>query len=148
MAEPAAGLLSPRGVSEFSSAYIRQIVSEVNDPQFTLLLHNCGARLLHLAAIRETGLKTFHFGAPMDLAAALKAVPPDTVLCGNLDPTAVFVQLSPAEVGARVAQLLAVTTPYRNFVISSGCDVPPGAPLANLDAFYTAATASQELVGT
>ncbi len=142
MAEPAAGLLSPSGVSRFSSAYIRQIVGEVNDPSFTLLLHNCGARLLHLTAIRETGLKTFHFGAPMDIAAALKAVPSDVVLCGNLDPTSVFVQLSPEDLAARVAQLLSVMATHRNFVISSGCDVPPNAPLANLDAFYEAAQRS------
>ena len=138
MAEPAAGLLSPRGVSAFSSAYIRQIGADVSDGAFTLLLHNCGAKLLHLAAIRETGLTTFHFGAPMDLLAALKQVPPDLVLCGNLDPTAVFVQLPPTEVTARTAQLLSATAAHRNFVISSGCDVPPNAPLPCLDAFYQA----------
>ncbi len=142
MAEPAAGLLSPRGVSAFSSAYIRQIAAELNDPGFTLLLHNCGARQVHLAAIRETGLKTFHFGAPMDLLAALNIGPSDVILCGNLDPTAVFVQLSPADVAAQTAQVLASTRRYRNFVISSGCDVPPTAPLANLDAFHEAVNAA------
>jgi uroporphyrinogen decarboxylase len=138
MAEPAAGLLSPRGVSAFSSAYIRQIGTEVSDGAFTLLLHNCAARLLHLPAIRETGLGAFHFGAPMDILAALKQLPENVVLCGNLDPAAVFVQLPPAEVTARTAQLLAATAAHRNFVISSGCDVPPNAPLPHLDAFYEA----------
>ncbi len=138
MAEPAAGLLSPRGLAAFSSEYIRRIARRLDDNRFTLLLHNCAAKLLHLAAIRETGLKTFHFGAPMDLVGALGKVPGDVVLCGNLDPTAVFTQLPPAEVAARAAQLLAATAGRRNFVVSSGCDVPPGAPLASLDAFYQA----------
>ncbi|HEY5913200.1 MAG TPA: uroporphyrinogen decarboxylase family protein [Verrucomicrobiae bacterium] len=144
MAEPAAGLLSPRGVSSFSSAYIRRIAAEVNDASFTLLLHNCAAKLLHLPAIRETGLTTFHFGAPMDLVAALKQVPPDVVLCGNLDPAAVFVQSTPAETEVRVAQLLSATAAHRNYVISSGCDVPPNAPLANVDAFYRAVNAVEQ----
>jgi uroporphyrinogen decarboxylase len=138
MAEPAAGLLSPRGVSAFSSPYIKGIAAEVCDGHFALILHNCAARLLHLPAILETGLTTFHFGAPMDLPAALGKVAPDVVLCGNLDPTGVFCQLAPAEVTARAADLLSHTAAHRNYVLSSGCDVPAGAPLASLDAFYAA----------
>ena len=138
MAEPAAGLLSPRALGRFSSAYIRQIAGAVNQDGFNILLHNCAAKLVHLAAIQETGLEAFHFGAPMDILGALSRVGPDVVLCGNLDPAGVFVQLPCAEVATRTAQLLAATAAYRNFVISSGCDVPPNAPLGSLDAFYQA----------
>jgi uroporphyrinogen decarboxylase len=74
----------------------------------------------------------------MDIAAALAKVPADVVLCGNLDPSGVFVQLPPAEISSRVRALLATTSARRNFVLSSGCDVPPNTPLANLDAFYAA----------
>ena len=138
MAEPAAGLLSPRGLSAHSSVYVKAIGAAVEDDHFSLILHNCAARLLHLPAILETGLTNFHFGAPMDLPAALKQVSPDIMLCGNLDPTAVFCQMTPAEVTARTADLLAQTAGQRNYVLSSGCDVPAAAPLANLDAFYAA----------
>ena len=138
MAEPAAGLLSPRGLSAYSSVYIKGIAAAVEDGQFALILHNCAARLLHLPAILETGLTTFHFGAPMDLPAALIKVSPDVVLCGNLDPAGVFCQLTPPEVTARAADLLSNTAAHRNYVLSSGCDVPAGVSLANLDAFYAA----------
>ncbi len=136
MAEPAAGLLSPRGLAAYSSAYVRQIAQAVCDDSFALILHNCGARLLHLPAILETGLSAFHFGAPMDIVAALQKVPATTVLCGNLDPSAVFCQMPPAEAHTRTAALLCATAAHRNFVLSSGCDIPPNAQLANLDAFY------------
>lgn len=136
IAEPAAGLLSPRGLKEFSSAYIKQVAAAVEDGRFAIILHNCAAKTLHLPAILETGLKSFHFGAPMDVVSALRQVPADMVVCGNLDPTSVFVQLSPAELAVRTRELLAATAAHRNFVISSGCDVPPPAPLANLDAFF------------
>jgi uroporphyrinogen decarboxylase len=92
-----------------------------------------------LPALLETGLKSFHFGAPMDMVAALGQVSADVVLCGNLDPTGAFVQSSPKELAAKTRDLLHATQPHRNFVISSGCDVPPPAPLANLDAFFEAA---------
>ena len=147
MAEPAAGLLSPRGMATFSSAYIKRIAAQLDRDRFTIVLHNCAAKSLHLPAILETGLKAFHFGAPMYLIGALGKVTPDVVLCGNLDPTAVFVQSPPAEVTARTAELLAATAAHRNFVISSGCDVPPNAPLASLDAFYQVVNSANNAIG-
>jgi uroporphyrinogen decarboxylase len=138
MAEPAAGLLSPRSMSQFSSAYLKSIDAALGDDRFAIILHNCAAKLLHLPAVLESGLKTFHFGAPMDIAAALEKVPAEVVLCGNLDPTSVFVQLPPDEIRSRVTTLLAAAAAHCNFVLSSGCDVPPTASLASLDAFYDA----------
>ena len=137
MAEPAAGLLSPRGLSAFSATYIKRIVQAAEDGQFQIILHNCGAKLVHLPAILESGPSAFHFGAPMDLAAALAKAPATTVLCGNLDPSAIFLQSTPEQLAAKTNELLAATRAHRNFVISSGCDVPPGSPLVNLDAFYS-----------
>ena len=141
MAEPAAGLLSPRGLALFSSAYIARIANAVSEHNFSIILHNCGAKNVHLPAILQTGLKAFHFGAPMDLTTALNQVPGDVVVCGNLDPAGVFCQLPPTEIAARTAGLLSATAHFTNFVLSSGCDVPPNAPLAALDAFFQAASA-------
>lgn len=141
MAEPAAGLLSPRSMAQFSSAYIRPIAAAVADGRFAFILHNCAAKIVHLPALLETGVSTFHFGAPMDLTAALAKIAPDIVVCGNLDPAAVFCHATAAEVEARTAVLLAATAAFPNFVVSSGCDVPPDAPLPNLDAFYAAVRA-------
>jgi uroporphyrinogen decarboxylase len=136
MAEPAAGLLSPRGLATYSSAYVKLIHASRPETHFALILHNCAAKALHLPAILESGVQSLHFGAPMDLSVALAKVPANVVVCGNLDPSAVFCQSSPAETVARAAALLAATRNHENFVLSSGCDVPPNAPLANLDAFY------------
>lgn len=139
MAEPTAGLLSPRALGEFSSAYVRQILETVEDAQCTLILHNCAARLVHLPYVLQSGVRVLHFGRPMDVAAALTQVPDDTVVCGNLDPSTYFVQATPEEVTAATRQLLAATRGRRNFVLSSGCDIPPRSSLANIDAFFAAA---------
>ena len=136
MAEPTAGLMSPAAVREFSSPYIKRIIDTVEDQHFQVILHNCGARLSHLQAKRDSGASALHFGKPMDIASALKEVPPDLPLCGNLDPAGVFVNATPGEVASATEQLLAATAGYRNFVISSGCDIPAHAPLANIDAFF------------
>jgi uroporphyrinogen decarboxylase len=138
MAEPAAGLLSPRGVSEFSSRYIKR-VGETMGADFAVILHNCAAKVLHLPALLESGLKAFHFGSPMDVAAALGRVADEVVICGNLDPTAIFVQSPPEEIRQRVGRLIEATNGHANFVLSSGCDLPPQSSLAGLDVFYEAA---------
>jgi len=138
IAEPTAGLMSPPSTASFSSPYVKQIREAVEDNEFTVILHNCGARIGHLDASLASGAKILHFGKPMDLPAALAKVPADTILCGNLDPSEVFVGSGVGEVTAKTEALLAATAAHKNFVISSGCDVPAGAPMANLEAFFAA----------
>jgi len=135
MAEPAAGLLSPRGLSKFSSAYIKEIIAATQTEDFTLVLHNCGARLVHLPKILETGAEVYHFGEPMDITAALTKVPEDVILSGNLDPTNIFFNGTPEMVKAESETLVALTSQHNNFIPSSGCDLPPNTPLDNIGVF-------------
>jgi len=144
MAEPAAGLLSPRGLSRFSSAYIRQIIEAARSEDFTIVLHNCGAKIIHLPKILEAGVEIYHFGAPMDISEALEQVNNDVILAGNLDPSSVFYFGSEEEVTAQTLSLMDRTSGHRNFVPSSGCDIPPHTPVRNLDAFYAAVRKSRE----
>jgi uroporphyrinogen decarboxylase len=136
MAEPAAGLLSPRGLGIFSAQFVRRIVEAVQTEGFSVILHNCGARLVHLPKVLESGAEIYHFGAPMDIAAALAQVDEQVILCGNLDPTAVFFSGTVEEVAHQTSELMTATRSHRNFIASSGCDLPPGVPIQNLDAFY------------
>jgi len=139
MAEPAAGLLSPRGLGRFSAPFVKRIVEAVETPDFTLILHNCGAKIAHLPKVLESGPSLYHFGAPMDLLSALQQVDGKAILAGNLDPTAVFHQGTPETVYAQASALLKATAPYKNYILSSGCDLPPGTPVRNLEALYQAA---------
>jgi uroporphyrinogen decarboxylase len=138
VAEPGAGLLSPAGLGRFSTPFMKRIIEVAEAPDFTVILHNCGAKIVHLENVLESGAKIYHFGAPMDIVAALGKVGPDVILGGNLDPAAVFIRGTPQAVGEATRALLEATRSYKNFIISSGCDIPPGAPLANLNAFYRA----------
>ena len=141
MAEPAAGLLWPEGLREFSSVYVKKIAEAVEDDNFKIILHNCGCNIEHFQATLASGCKLFHFGKPTDMVKALEQAPADVIICGNLDPMEMFVAATPEDIGGKAAELLAATRQYRNFVLSSGCDIPPNAKLANLDAFYGAISA-------
>ncbi len=136
LSEPVAGLLSPQAALEFSTPYVRRVIEQVQSERFAVIYHNCKARLEHLSGIFETGAAVYHFGAPMNLLAALDAVDPKTILAGNLDPNEVFLDGAPEVVAAKTDELLRATAGRANFVLSPGCQLLPGTPLPNVDAFY------------
>jgi len=140
IAEPTAGLLSPRGLATFSSRYVREIIQAVESGGFEVVLHNCAAKALHLDAVASAGAHILHFGAPMDVPQALAKLPPATIVCGNIDPASVFVHGNAEAVSAKTRELLASAKGHRNFVISSGCDVPAATPVENLEAFFREAS--------
>ncbi|MDR0893124.1 MAG: uroporphyrinogen decarboxylase family protein [Mediterranea sp.] len=138
MAEPAAGLLSDDDCLTFSSAYIREIVQKVQDEHFIVVLHNCGNTGHCTHATVATGAGAYHFGNKIDMVAALREVPSDALAMGNLNPVSLFRGGTPEEMRQATLDLLNATKDYPNFVLSSGCDIPPHTPLANIDAFYAA----------
>lgn len=138
MAEPAAGLLSNDDCMIYSTPYVKRIVEELQDDAFTVVLHNCGNSGHCTEAMLASGAKALHFGNRMDILEALKLCPPDILVLGNLDPVGVFKQLSADQVYAETKALLSRTAGYPNFVVSSGCDLPPHVPQENIEAFFRA----------
>jgi len=138
IAEPAAGLLSDEDCMEYSTKYVKQIVDAVQDETFTVVLHNCGNVGQCTHAMLESGAKALHFGNKINMLDVLKECPENIVVMGNLDPVGIFKQASPTEVFSSTKKLLDQTTDYKNFVISSGCDIPPHVPAENISAFFDA----------
>jgi uroporphyrinogen decarboxylase len=138
VAEGASGRLAPEGLARFSTPFVKRILKAIETHDFAVVLHNCRASNAHLDAILDSGASVLHLGAHVDLAAALARVPPATTLIGNIDAFKLFQKGSPQAVGDATRALLEATRPYRNFAISSGCEIPPGSPLANLNAFFRA----------
>lgn len=138
MAEPTAGLLSPAMSKTFAYDYIKQIVDQVQDENFIVILHNCGHTVKQVDAMLETGCRVFHFGNAVDMMDILPQIPANIVACGNIDPSNIMRMGSTAVVREKVSELLAKTASYKTFVLSTGCDVPPGSPQANVDEFFAA----------
>lgn len=139
MAEPLAGLLPPDLLGEFSTPYVRQIVDAVQTDDFIVIYHNCGSSVVKAAeAVVATGAKAFHFGNAIDMADILPLMPKDVLVMGNVDPAGEIRLGTPESVRAKTLAVLEACAPYPNFVISTGCDVPPMAPLENIQAFFDA----------
>ena len=146
MAEPVAGLLSPDLEEEFSSPYVKRIVDAVQDDSFGVIYHNCGDNVpVMLDSILSVGAAAYHFGNSVDLEKdIIAAVPSDVLVMGNVDPAGVLRLGNPESVREATLALLEKCAKYHNFVLSSGCDIPPMTPLENIDAFFAA---SKEFYG-
>lgn len=138
LAEPASGLVSNDDCYQYSSVYVRRIVDAVQDDGFSIVLHNCGNTGHCTDAMIRSGASALHFGNRADMVEALKTCPPELPVMGNIDPVTVMQQASPEQVYAAVSELLGKTEGFGNFILSTGCDVPPRTPVVNIQAFYQA----------
>lgn len=139
IAEPAAGLLSPKMMKKFSCDYCRQIVDAVQDDDFMVIYHNCGESTASaIPEIIEIGAAGVHFGDAVQLEEMVGQFPADMLVMGNVSPRACFLNGTPELTASVTKHLLDTCGKYPNFVISSGCDIPPMASWANIDAFFAA----------
>jgi uroporphyrinogen decarboxylase len=138
MAEPAAGLLSPALNAEFSTPYVRKIIQAIENDEFAVIYHNCGNTIPLIESILGNGASAYHFGNAIDLSEMLELVPGDIPVFGNVDPAGHFRNGTPAGIREATMCILEKCAKHGNFIVSSGCDIPPLAPLENIDAFFGA----------
>jgi uroporphyrinogen decarboxylase len=140
IAEPLTGLLSPDLAAEFSEPYIKRIVDTVQDDAFIVIYHNCGNNtILMIDSILRTGASAFHFGNSINMKEMLSKIPKNIVVMGNIDPSSQFLNGTPQSITEATKKLMSeCCNEYPNFVISSGCDIPPKSKWENIDAFFNA----------
>lgn len=139
IAEPVAGLLSPALAEEFSAPYVKEIVDAVQDDEFIVIYHNCGDNTIRtIDSILSTGSAAYHFGNSIDMAEMMTHIPADTIAMGNVDPAAEFRNGTPESIRKATLEVMEKCCKYPNFVISSGCDIPPMSKWENIDAFFGA----------
>ena len=139
MAEPLAGMLSPNLCAEFSAPYVKEIVDAVQDENFIVVYHNCGNNInLMTDSIFSCGAMAYHFGNAVPLTEMIPHAPADVLVMGNVDPAGQICNGTPESVREATLNVLEICNYAPNFCISTGCDIPPQSPWANIDAFFGA----------
>lgn len=140
MAEPLAGLLSPSLAEEFSAPYVKELIDAVQDDEFIVIYHNCGNYVVQqIDSIMSVGASGYHFGNSIKMEDMLKVAATDVPIMGNIDPSSQFLNGTPDSIYEKTTELLESCSPtHRNFIISSGCDIPPLTPWENIDSFFRA----------
>lgn len=137
IAEPLAGLLSPSLAEEFSAEYVKKIVDATQTDEFLVCYHNCGnCTIQQINSIISNGCRVLHFGNAIDMSEMMKHIPSNIIAMGNVDPASQFRNGTPASVKAATKELMEKCCTYPNFVVSSGCDIPPLSSWDNIMAFF------------
>ena len=139
MAEPLAGLLSPDMAEEFSCPYVKEIIDSAQNDEFAVVYHNCGNSVPQIAhLLYPMGAAAYHYGNAIDMSEMLKNAPEEALLMGNIDPVACFKEATPEQMTEETLALLRRCGSYKNFILSSGCDIPHTASWDNVAAFFKA----------
>lgn len=140
MAEPLGGLLSPTMAEEFSHTYVRRIIEAVQTDEFAVIYHNCGDNVaLMKDGIYRLGAIGYHFGDAVTMADMLAGAPEDVLVMGNMSPARQFRGGTPDSIRESTLEIMEACCGNPNFVISSGCDIPPQSAWENIDSFFSAA---------
>ena len=137
MAEPLAGILSPDLEEEFSCAYVKKIIDAVQTDEFIVIYHNCGNNTVQqIDSITSNGCRMFHFGNAVKMEDIMPHIPENIIAMGNVDPASCFRNGTAEHTKETTIQVLEKCSGYKNYVPSSGCDIPPLSPWENIDAFF------------
>lgn len=144
IAEPLAGLLSPALAREFAHPYVARLIEAVQHEEFAVFYHNCGDNVPLMAKdIYALGAMGYHFGDAINLKDMFPGAPGDVLVMGNVSPSAQFLGGTPDSIRKATHEVMAQCGEYPNFLISSGCDIPPASSWDNIDAFFRAAESFQ-----
>jgi uroporphyrinogen decarboxylase len=141
LAEPTASstCISPQFFQEFEVPYLKKITRKVNSPAF--LLHVCGESQNIVDKVSKISNILIFSVDKVDLRQAKKQIGNRFVcLLGNVS-TGIMRRGTPADVENAVRVCLqegAFSEPRGKCILSTGCDIGPGTPPANIEALLRA----------
>lgn len=134
IAEPMTSMISPTMMADFSNQYITRVIDAVQEDDFAVIYHNCGAVNPHLPTIAQLPAAGFHFGSDVDLLRARDLLG-DTPIMGNLDPRMVL-HSSAEDITHGLSDMKAKYQGLSNWIVSTGCDLSPAVPQENVQALF------------
>lgn len=133
--EPSAMGISPSSFDEFSKPYLQRIYTDFKPYS---VLHICGNSNHLIESMAATGAQSLSLDAGTDLVGAAEKVSDKVVIIGNVPPVQVVLEQTPPQVYSFTEQLMKDMSPFKNFILSTGCDLPPDTPLDNIQAMMNA----------
>jgi uroporphyrinogen decarboxylase len=114
--------------------YVSGLVGIIRSSGATCLLHVCGDATHLLEELALTGAEGLCLDSRVNLQRGFDKMPSNVVIMGNIDPKRVMQRGTSEDVRWEVRRLLRHTSKARNFILSTGCDVPVDTPMRNLEA--------------
>jgi uroporphyrinogen decarboxylase len=132
-------VISPAQFREFGAPYLKRLIDVIHGHGKTVTLHICGKTHPIWEAMADTGADCLSLDNAADLHTAKLKVGHRVRLMGNVPPSEIMLQGTPAQVRAAVRSC--VRKAYDNpkgLIVASGCSLPVETPFANIDAMLDA----------
>ena len=135
----AGGIMSPTDFTVLVRPALDEMLSQSRRCGPLPVLHICGDAkgvLSLLGPLAEYGLSV---DAPVELPYAAQHLHEGAALWGNVNPVEVLMRGTPEDVTVHCRRCMGAMAKRGGFVLASGCEVPPHAPLGNVRAMVEAA---------
>jgi MtaA/CmuA family methyltransferase len=138
--DAAASLIGPQLYEQFVWSYEKRLVEGLHAMGTTVRMHICGNINKILDGLGRLGCDIVDLDFMVPVADARRAMGPDQVLLGNIDPVRVLRDGTPESITE------AITRCHREagdrYIIGAGCEVPRGTPPENVRALTEYALAT------
>ena len=131
LGDAVASQISPRMYRKFALPYEQRIFEAVRKMGAIPRLHICGDTTKILPDISQSGAQIVDLDWMVDMNYAFQVLDKQLV-CGNLDPVAVFLMGTPEEVRKGLLDNYQAAAP--RWISMAGCEIPEDTPHANLTA--------------
>lgn len=132
-------VISPKQFEEFGQPYLKRLVDFIHEYNRAVTLHICGKTRAIWGQMCDTGADCLSIDNAADLAEAKVKVGDRVRLMGNVSPSEIMLQGTPAQVREAVYQCIrkAHDSP-KGMIVASGCSLPVETPFENIDAMLDA----------
>ncbi len=138
ISEPVMSILRPSVYREQVFPFLGELMEEINYDAVSAL-HVCGDTRQYLSIMAESKAQILSLDQVMDMEEAMKQIPSDVAVAGNLDPVEIMLQGTYDTVYSAAFDLINKMSRYDNFMISFGCDCPIATPIESIKAVADAA---------
>ncbi len=135
-------LLGPKLYAEIAAPFEREVIARIKArTRRPVSLHMCGNAKPVLATMAQSGADCLEMDQRTDMRDAVKVIPRNVAIWGNLDPVAVLARGTPQDVVHAVKDYVGImnTAGHERFVVSSGCTLAMETPDENLHALINTA---------
>jgi len=135
-------LLGPKLYAEIAAPFERQVIARIKaKTKLPVSLHMCGNAKPVLKTMAGCGSNVLEMDQRTDMRDAVKVIPRNVAIWGNLDPVAVLAHGTPADVVRAVKEYIGImdAAGHKRYVVSSGCTLAMETPDENLHALINAA---------
>jgi uroporphyrinogen decarboxylase len=132
-------VISPKQFKEFGQPYLRRLVDFIHGRGRSVTLHICGKTAPIWEAMADTGADCLSLDNAADLETVKVKVGRRVRLMGNVPPSEIMLQGTPAQVRAAVRDCVRKAHDnLKGLIVASGCSLPVETPFANIDAMLEA----------